>query len=111
MKVKFKKFSCRARLPTLATPGSAYFDVYSLRCVTLEPGVTRSIETDLGMKFAKKYVARIHPWSGLSMKGLSLGGGVINSDYRGNISIILNNLSQGSFEIETGDRIAQLMFL
>ena len=45
------------------------------------------------------------------MKGLSLGGGVINSDYRGNISIILNNLSQGSFEIETADRIAQLMFL
>ena len=61
MKVKFKKFSCRARLPTLAAPGSACFDVYSLRCITLEPDVTRSIETDLGMKFAKKYIARIYP--------------------------------------------------
>ena len=110
MKVKFKKFSSRAHLPTLATPDSACFDVYLSRCVTLEPGVTRSIETDLGMKLAKKYVASIHPQSGLSMKGLSLGGGVIDSDYRGNIFIILTNLSQRTFEIETGDRIAQLMF-
>ena len=110
MKVKFKKFSSHACLPTIATPGSACFDVYSLRCVTLEPGVTRSIETDLGMKFAKKYVARIYPQLGLSMKGLLLGGRVIDCDYRGNISIILTNLSQRTFEIETGDRIAQLTF-
>ena len=110
MKVKFKKFSSRARLPTLAAPGSACFDVCSSRCVTLEPGVTRSIETDLGTKFAKKYVARICPRSGLSMKGLFLGGGVIDSEYRGNISIILTNLCQRTFEIEIGDRIAQLMF-
>ena len=46
----------------------------------------------------------------LYMKGLSLSGGVIDSDYRVNISIILTNLSQRTFEIETGDRIAQLMF-
>ena len=93
MKVKFKKFSSRACLPTLATPGSACFDVYSSRCVTSDPGVKRSIETDLVMKFAKKYVARTYPRSGLSMKGRSLGGGVIDSDYRGNISIILTNPS------------------
>ena len=110
MKVKFKKFSSHACLPTIATPGSACFDVYSLRCVTLEPGVTRSIETDLGMKFAKKYVARIYPGSGLSMKRIYLSGGIIDSDYRGNISIISTNLSQRTFEIEAGDRIAQLTF-
>ena len=63
------------------------------------------------MKCAKKHVARIYPQSGLSMKGLSLGGGIIDSDYRSNISIILTNLSQRIFEIKTGDRIAQLMFL
>ena len=111
MKVKFKTFSSRARLPTLATPSSACFDIYLSRCVTLEAGVTRSIQIDLGMKFAKKYVARIYPRSGLSMKRLSLGGGGIDSNYRGNISIILTNLSHRTFEIETGDRIAQIMFL
>ena len=62
------------------------------------------------MKFAKKYAARIYPPLGLSMKGLLLGGRVIDCDYRGNISIILTNLSQRTFEIETGDRIPQLMF-
>ena len=46
----------------------------------------------------------------LYMKGLSLSGGVSDSNYRGSISIILTNLSQRTFEIETGDRIAQLMF-
>ena len=61
IKVKFKKFSSRAHLSTLATPSFACYDIYSLRCVTLEPGVTRSIETDLGMQFAKKYVVRIYP--------------------------------------------------
>ena len=73
MEVNFKKFSSRACLLTSATPGSACFDVCSSRCVTLEPGVTRSIETGLGIKFAKKYVARIYPRLSLSMKGLLLG--------------------------------------
>ena len=108
---QIKKVQLSFSPSNLATPGSACFAVYSSRYVTKEPGVTRSIETDLGMKFAKKYVARIYPRSGLSMKRLFLGGGVIYSDYRGNISIILTNLSQRTFEIETGDRIAQLVFL
>ena len=45
MKVKFKKFCSRARVPEKATPGSACVDVFSARCITLEPGVTRSIKT------------------------------------------------------------------
>ena len=81
MKVKFKKFSSFARLPTLATAGSACFDVYSSRCVTLEPGVTRSIEIDLGMRLAEKYVARIYPRLGQSIKRLSLVGGVMYSNH------------------------------
>ena len=80
MKVKFKKFSSRACLPTLATPGSACFDVYSSRCVTLEPGVKRSIETDLVMKFAKKYVARTYPRSGLKGEVISLYQYLYNFD-------------------------------
>ena len=54
MKVKFKRFSSCARVPTKATTGFACFDVYSSRSATLEPGVTRSIETDFSLKFPKK---------------------------------------------------------
>ena len=59
MKVKFKRFSSHARDPEKETLGSACFDIFSARCVTLEPGVTRSIETDIGLKFSKKYLARL----------------------------------------------------
>ena len=78
MKVKLKRFTCNARVLTRATQGSAcFFYVYSAENVTLEPGVTRS---------------------GLSLKPCFLGGGgggggAINSDYRGNVSVILTNFS------------------
>ena len=81
MKVKFKKFCSRARVPEKATPGSACVDVFSARCITLERGVTRSIKTDIGLKSSKKYVARLYSRSGLSLAPVMLGGGVIDSDF------------------------------
>ena len=54
MMVKFKKFSSRACVPKKATPGSACFDLFSASCVTLERGVTKPIETDIGLKFSKR---------------------------------------------------------
>ena len=111
MKVKFKKFSSLACTPTKSTPGSSCFDVYSARDVLLGPGATNTVELDLGFKFSKKYVCRIYPKSGLSLKPLFLGSGVIDSDYRGNISVILTNFSSWNVEIKKGDRIAQIIFL
>ena len=72
IEVKFKKFSSRARVPMLVTAGSACFDVFSSRSVNLEPGVTRKIKTDFGLKFRKKYVAKHLPRSGLSLKPVFL---------------------------------------
>ena len=111
MKVKFKKFSSLSRVPTKSTPGSACFDVYSARDVLLGPGATNTVELDLDFKFPKKYVCRIYPRSSLSLKPLFLGGRVLNSDYRGNISVILTNFSAWNVEIKKRDRIAQIIFL
>ena len=111
MKVKFKKFSSNACLPAKSTVGSACFDIYSAKGVLLLPGETKTVDLDLGFQFSKKYVCRIYPRSNLSLKPLFAGGGVINSDYRGNISVILSNFSSWSVDIEKGDRIAQIMFL
>lgn len=47
----------------------------------------------------------------MSLKGIVLGGGVIDSDFRGNMSVILKNTSYKAVEIEAGDRIAQVFFL
>ena len=111
MKVKFKRFSSLARFPTKSTPDSAYYDVYSARDILLGPGATNTVELDLGFNFAKKYVCRIYPRSGLSLKPLFLGGGVIDSNYRGNISVILTNFSSWNVDIKKGDKIAQITFI
>ena len=110
MKVNFNRFSSHASVPTRETPGSACFNVYSAECVELGPGVAKIVRLDFGMKFAKKYVCRIYPRSGLSLKSIFLEGGVIDSDYRGNISVVLTNFSSSNIDIERGDKIAQMVF-
>ena len=76
MKVKFKKFSSLAHVPTKATPNSAFY-VYLVRDVQLGLGVTKTVELDFGFKFHKKCVCRIYSQSGLSLKPLFLGCGVM----------------------------------
>ena len=102
MKVKFKRFNSLARVRTKSTPGSTSL---------LGPGATNTVELDLGFKFDKKYVCRIYPRSGLSLKPLFLGGGVTDSDYRGNISVILTNFPSWNGDIKKGDKTGQIMFL
>ena len=111
MKVKFKRFSSPARVPTKSTPGSVCYDVYSARDILLGPGATNTVELDLGFKFAKKYICRIYGRSGLSLKPLFFGGGVIDSDYRGNISVIPTSFLSWNVYIKKGDKIPQIMFL
>ena len=64
----------------------------------------------MGLNLQKKYVGRLYRRSGLSCKPVILGGGVIDSDFRRIACLILTNLSQRVIEIETGDRIAQMLF-
>ena len=111
MKVKIKRVSSLARVPTKSTLGTVSYNVDSARDVVLGPGVTKPVKLDLGFKCAKKYVCRIYPRSGLSLIPLFLGSGVIEADYRGNILVILTNFSSWNIEIEKGDRIAQIIFL
>ena len=110
MKISFKKFSSLGRVPTKATPGSACFDIYSSAEVRLRPGETKQIPLDIGFKFSKKLCCRIYPRSGLSLLPTFIGGGVVDSDYRGNISVILTNFASFDVEIKVGDKIAQIMF-
>ena len=111
MKVKFKKFSVHARTSEKETEGSACYDIFSARSLNLLPGETKAVETDIGMKFSKKYAGRLYPYSGLSLKPVTLGRGVIDSDFRGIISVILTNHSKELVNIEQGNRIAQMLFL
>ena len=104
MKVEFKKFSALGRVPTKATPGSACCDFYSPVDIKIRPGGTEKKPLDLGLKFSKRYVCRAYPRSSMSVLPTFLGGGAIDSDYRGNIAIILTNLAASNVEIKNGDR-------
>ena len=78
--------------------------------MVLEPGSTRSVETDIGFRFSNKYVGKIYPRSSISQQSVLVGGTVIDSDYRGNLRVILHNFSKKRVYFNTGDRIAQILF-
>ena len=111
MKVKFKKFSSAAGVPKKATNGSACYDIYSARDISLAPGVTKTTALDIGFKFSKKCVCRTYPKSHFSLLPTFIGSGVVDSDCCGNISVILTNFASSDVNIKVGDRIAQIMFL
>lgn len=101
-------------LPAYETDASAGLD---LRAFIEEPIVLKSLErklipTGLKMELPKGYEAQIRPRSGLALKnGISLlnAPGTIDADYRGDIGIILVNLSTEDFTVNPGDRIAQMV--
>ena len=119
MELKFKaihpKIGREIPLPQFATPGSAAMDLRACLDgpVTLQAGARAVIPTGLAMALpSADYVALVFVRSGMGFRhgiALSNGVGVIDSDYRGEISVGLVNLSQDSYTIQPGDRIAQLM--
>lgn len=114
MKVKIKNTSPN-ELPTYATDLSAGVDLraHLNEKLILKPFERALIKTGLFLEIPENYEAQVRPRSGLALKkGITVlnSPGTIDSDYRGEIGVILINLSQENFEIESGDRIAQMVF-
>ena len=110
------KLTRGATIPKYATKGSAAVDLCAAvdTPVTLEPGERTLVPTGIALSIPEGYVGIVAARSGLACKKgicLSNGIGVIDSDYRGEISVGLFNSSKESFTIECGERIAQLMFM
>lgn len=110
MKVKFKRFSSQAKISQKATIGSAFYDLFVAKSVVLDPNVSRLVETDLDFWFPEKCMTKIFPRFSLSLRSIHVGGGIVDADYRGNIRVILTNLSNSRVEFNAGDRIAQVLF-
>ena len=103
-------------LPAYETPGSAGMDLRAAiaegESVVLEPGQRRLIPTGLKIALEPGYEAQVRPRSGLALKhGISAPNspGTIDSDYRGEVGVILINHGQIAFEIQRGERIAQMV--
>jgi dUTP pyrophosphatase len=115
MKIKriSEKFNDIA-LPSYATEGSAGMDVRAAidDKVVVKAGEVKLIPTNLIVEIPVGYEIQVRPRSGLALKhgiGLLNSPGTIDSDYRGEVGIIMNNFSKVDFTINRGDRIAQLV--
>ena len=112
--VKFQRHADDVVLPDYATPGAAGMDIAAHldTAVTLAPFARAAIATGFSMQLPSGYEAQIRPRSGLALKhGVTLANapGTIDSDYRGEVAVILINLSQQDFTITPGMRIAQMV--
>lgn len=99
-------------LPAYATSGAAGMDVVSAEDVTLAPGARHAVATGLAVAIPAGYEIQVRPRSGLALKhGISVPNtpGTIDSDYRGELKVILINLGPEPFVIARGDRVAQLV--
>ena len=107
-------------LPSYATEGAAALDARAnfvgnarKEGVTIEPGGRALIPTGLMLEIPVGYEFQVRPRSGLALKsGVTLANspGTIDSDYRGEVGIIVLNLGNETFQINHGDRVAQLVF-
>jgi dUTP pyrophosphatase len=102
-------------LPRKASVGSSGFDLVA--CVegemTIAPGEVVLVPTGLRLEIPRGYEAQVRPRSGLALKSsitVLNAPGTIDSDYRGEVGVILANLGRRAFTVKRGDRIAQMVF-
>ena len=112
--VKFQRLADDVVLPDYATPGAAGMDIaaHMDTAVTLAPFARAAIATGFSMQLPSGYEAQIRPRSGLALKhGVTVANapGTVDSDFRGEVAVILINLSQQDFTITPGMRIAQMV--
>jgi dUTP pyrophosphatase len=97
--------------PVQGTVGSAGSDLVTPRDVTITSGETKKIELDIAMEIPDNLFGLILDKSSMAKKQLTVSGGVLDSDYRGNISVLLTNSSSEPYTCSKGDKIAQIVFL
>ena len=111
MNIKVKKLYKDVVLPEYKTSGAAAFDFESMIDIIINPNETKIIPTGLAFEIPDSYELQVRPRSGLSAKTklrVSNSPGTIDSDYRGEVCIILDNISsEESYTINKGERIAQ----
>jgi dUTP pyrophosphatase len=106
-KVKVKKLESDAKIPTIGTEHAAGFDIYTNEDYELQPGESHAFKTGLAFEIPEGKVFLLWDRSGLGAKGLHRFAGVIDSDYRGELKVVLFNSTKLPFKIQKGDRIAQ----
>ena len=114
MRVLFKKTSINAKLPDYLTTGSVGADIYASlpgMGLSIAPGETKLVSTGLKVEIPEGYEIQIRSRSGLANAGVVVlnSPGTIDSDYRGEIKVMLHNFSNRGMMFNNGDRVAQMV--
>jgi dUTP pyrophosphatase len=108
--LKFIRITENAVAPTRASEFAAGYDLCAAKDVIVKANSTAKIPTDLVIAMPSGTYGRIAPRSGMALHNfIGIGGGVIDEDYRGPVNVVLFNHGKGSYEVNIGDRIAQLI--
>ena len=112
MKIRIKKVHSDAILPAYAHGAleDAGLDLRAVERIVLKPGSSSGVATGLAIELPAGYEAQVRPRSGMALKhSITVNFGTIDPGYRGEIRVVMFNLSQTDYVIEKGDRIAQLI--
>jgi dUTP pyrophosphatase len=101
-----------AKLPTRGSIEAAGLDLYSSQGTIIPSKSRGAVKTDIAVQIPQGYYGRLAPRSGLARnKGIDVGAGVVDSDYRGEVQVVLFNHGEEDFIVEVGDRICQLLVI
>lgn len=109
--IEMMKVSGDAVTPTRAHPEDAGLDLYALEDVMIESGQGKTARTGVAFALPEGHVGMIADRSSLAKKGIKTAGGIIDAGYRGEILIVLWNLSSQAVLLKRGERIAQMLIL
>ncbi|KAI5167905.1 dUTP pyrophosphatase [Nematocida sp. ERTm5] len=109
---KVKLLNDNATCPRIATSASAGYDLYAMKDGVIEPGTRQKIDLGCSIEIPEGYYGQICSRSSLSFKyGIMSMAGVIDSDYRGELAVLLYNSGNEPFKYLKGDRIAQMVII
>lgn len=112
MHLKIKKLTPDAILPRYAHPGDAGLDLFACRAVDLPPGEAKLVPTGISIELPPGTEGQVRPRSGLALKHAVTvlnSPGTVDEGYRGEVGVILINHGRGTFHIEPGMKIAQML--
>lgn len=107
--LQWTKLHLDAIAPKKASIEAAGFDLSAPNNFSVLPLAYKIVETGIQIKLPQSCYGRIAPRSSLSIRGIHIGGGVIDADYTGEIKVIMYNMTHKVVQVKKGDRIAQLI--
>ena len=109
MEIKVKRIQRSAKLPAYSHVGDAGLDLFSSIDLVLESVEVKPVSTGIKMAVPQGYVGLVWDKSGISLKGVHRLAGVVDSGYRGEVKVVMINLSDTPFVVEKGMKIAQML--